>query len=78
LPRYTEYRAYSPVHDAEMARLSIWDNQGREYWTTVVPDGRGWADRRRYHLDTIMDAIEDRRVPPGEVEARPWPPPIGG
>lgn len=65
---FHEARAYSPIHDAEMVRLSLYDTRGGEFFA-LVPSNRGtkWRERRNAILDAIDDAIM-RGDPPGEVE----------
>ena len=66
MPSYSEFVAYSPRHDAEMCRLSMWDANGDEHWLLVKPYGRGWADRRRVCTFVLLDHIETKQ-PAGEV-----------
>ena len=76
MPSYSEFVAYSPRHDAEMCRLSMWDAEGMEHFLLVKPYGRiplgepplvvGWADRRRVCTFVLLDHIETKQ-PAGEV-----------
>jgi len=68
MPTYSEFRSYSPRHDCEMVRLSMWDSDSREHFLLVRPDGRGWADRRRVCTFVLLDHIEAKQ-PAGEVAA---------
>jgi len=65
---YSEFVAYSPRHDAEMCRLSMWDAEHMEHFLLVKPYGKGWADRRRVCTFVLLDHIENREQP-GEVTA---------
>lgn len=67
ISRYSEFVTYSPRHDSEMARLSMWDEQRSEHWLLVKPYGKGWADRRRVCTFVLLDHIE-RGEPAGEVK----------
>lgn len=65
---YREFRFYSPSHDAEVARLSMADDGGREYFAiVVVAAGKGWRERREEALTAIDDAVA-AGAPPGEVK----------
>lgn len=67
---YTEYRAYSPLHDAEVVRLSMYDARGGEFFALVPADAqKKWRERRDEALDTIMDAMDAGQFP-GEVEIK--------
>lgn len=67
---YTEYRAYSPIIDAEMVRLSMYDNRGGEFFALVPAYApKKWRERRDEVLDAIMDAMEAGDHP-GEVEIK--------
>ena len=68
MPTYSEFVAYSPRHDTEMCRLSMWDADSREHWLMVKPYGKGWADRRRVCTFVLLDHIEAKQ-PAGEVTA---------
>ncbi len=51
----------------EAARLSMVDEQGREYFTIVVVDqGRRWRERRDAALTAVEDAIMSG-AEPGEI-----------
>lgn len=68
MPSYSEYVAYSPSHDCEMCRLSMWDDQGGEHWLFVRPYGKGWADQRKVCTLLLLEHIETKK-PAGEVES---------
>lgn len=63
---YREMRYHSIIHDREMARLSMADAHGAEFFAIVETVGKRWRDRREVVLDQIADAIE-RGDRPGEV-----------
>lgn len=68
---FHELRAYSPLYDAEVVRLSLFDKSGGEFFALVPnPNRKGWRDRRNLILDSIDDAMM-RGDPPGEVEVKP-------
>ena len=56
---------YSLQVDAEVARVSGWDDHHQEHWLEVET-GKGYADRRKAAVIAIMDHIEAGN-PPGEV-----------
>ena len=61
----SEYRFFSFLHDMDMVRVSVWDEQGDEYFA-LVPDGTGYAARRAEAVEALELAIEDEQ-PAGEV-----------
>lgn len=63
---YREFRFYSPQLDTEAARLSMVDAHGREYFTVISTESRGYRDRRERALIAIEDAIAAGE-PPGEI-----------
>src|SRR5258708_3153852 len=66
--RYNEYRYYSPILDAEAARLSIVNRHGDEYFA-VVPcgdEGKVWRERREGVLSKVYAAMLSGHAP-GEV-----------
>lgn len=66
---YREFRFFSPLDDAESVRLSVADDQGREYFAIIEAGyGKRWRERRNTALGTIEDAIE-AGLPPGEINA---------
>ena len=64
---YQENRMYSPLFDGDVARISMWDRHGSEFFC-LIPAGYGAAyrDRRDACLEAIETAIAQRRDP-GEV-----------
>ena len=66
---YSEFRQYSPMLDAEVARISVCDERGSEYFM-LVPD-IGWGKRYREQLQATLEQIcnaMDRGAEPGEVK----------
>lgn len=63
---YSEYEAYSPIHDEVMTRVSVADDNGREFWTLVPTYGKGYRDRRSTAIDMCLEAIQ-AGCSPGEV-----------
>lgn len=67
---YSEYRYYSPLHDADMVRLSMTDMHSQEFWTAIPEtNGTRYLERRDDALAAIQQAIE-LGEPPGEVRVR--------
>lgn len=65
---YRELRYYSMQHDAEVARLSLADDRGQEYYAVIeVANGQRWRERREAALCAVDDAIV-RGDEPGEVK----------
>lgn len=64
---YHEFVSYSPVHDCEVCRLSVFDSRGGEFYV-IIPreNGRRWRERRAKALDDIDYAIA-RGMEPGQV-----------
>lgn len=64
---YHEFRQYSPLHDCEMIRLSVFDDRGAEYWM-LLPAGfpRKYRERREHALELIDYAIK-KKLEPGQV-----------
>lgn len=56
---------FSVAHDANVARVSGYDEHSQEHFM-IVETGKGFAERRRDALAKIQDAIEDGHEP-GEV-----------
>lgn len=57
--------------DCDVARLSLADDQGQEYYAIVpVMSGKKWRERRETALDAIDEAIV-RGEAPGEVRVSP-------
>lgn len=64
---YHEFRSYSPVHDAEMIRISVFDARGAEYFILIpAADGRRYRERRDEALEDIDTAIA-QKCEPGQV-----------
>ncbi len=62
---YQEIRHYSPLHDAVMVRLSMFDAHGREYYSLVAPT-RPWREHRAELLTRLMEAMDAGSLP-GEI-----------
>lgn len=69
---YQEIRAYSPIHDCDVVRVSMADERCSEFFMQVpCPDGRrGWRVKRAAALQAIGEAI-DGGLEPGEVLVSP-------
>ena len=69
---YREFRFYSPDLDANAVRLSLADDQGREYYAIVpvAAVGKSWREQREATLSAIDDAIAEGQSP-GEVKVCP-------
>jgi len=63
---YSEFSYYSPIRDRYESRISVPDQNGREYWHVVATDGAGYRDRRRAAIELCVHAIE-LGLSPGEV-----------
>jgi hypothetical protein len=63
---YTEYQAYSPLHDDVVCRVSIGDGRNGEHFALIPLRPRSHRRDRRQALDELVDAIE-AGDPPGEV-----------
>ena len=63
--KYAETRYWSVIHDAEVARLSIANDHGEEFFA-IVPITRPWSEARIDALDGIWSAMQDG-CEPGEV-----------
>jgi hypothetical protein len=64
---YQEFRFYSPVHDSEMVRVSMFNGEGHEFFVTI--DGTYGKSYRKRLEDAVIDieqAIVSGREP-GEV-----------
>lgn len=70
---YTQHYRYSVVRDCSVARLSLFDKRGGEFWIEVPVyqnDGSGripWREVRSAALDRVADAMA-RGDEPGEVD----------
>lgn len=54
---FSEFEAYSPIHDQTMTRVSVPDAQGREYWVLVPTYGKGYRERRNNAISLCEEAI---------------------
>lgn len=66
---YQALRYYSPAHDCDCTRLSIFDGKGGEFFQTVpmtMGQGKAWREERERRLEQIEQAI-DLGLQPGEV-----------
>jgi len=67
---YSEFRYWSPVRDAAMVRLSMANERGAEFWTSIPEDeGKSYRARRDKALETLALAIETG-CEPGRVMTR--------
>ena len=64
--RYHEYHYWCVYRDAYVARVSVVDKNGREFFQIVTRDGRGYRERREKAVEACCDAI-DQGCDPGEV-----------
>ena len=62
---WTDRIYYSIEHDMDVGRISGYDENNQEYWI-VIAAGRGYNERRKEAVVSIMDAIE-RGDDAGEV-----------
>jgi len=61
---YSEFRYYCPVEDCEMARLSISDEKGGEYYMIVKDEGgKKYREARDLALDSIELAMRNGEFP---------------
>ena len=69
---FTQHYRYCVIRDCAVARLSLFDERGGEYWMEVPTDQRDgsgripWREARSAALDRISDALR-RGDEPGEV-----------
>lgn len=70
---WSERVYYSFDHDAEVSRVSGFDDHCQEHFI-VVETGRGYRDRRTAAVDKIMLQIEAGGLP-GEIDGKPKPAP---
>lgn len=67
---YHEFRSYSPLHDCEMVRISVFNERGAEYWMGIpVTAPKKYRERRDKALEAIDYAIEHKLEPGQVVEA---------
>ena len=67
MTHWNERRYYSMDVDAEVSRVSGFDEHCQEHWM-IVETGKGYRDRRNAAVDRIMVSIESGTAP-GEVVA---------
>lgn len=69
--QYRSFRFWSPAHDCQAERLSMWDSQGGEFFVILPLRGSTKQNKmeRQKALEAIADAIE-RGDQPGCVEMR--------
>lgn len=66
---YQVIRYYSTTTDAEMARVSMFDSRGSEFWTEIpAAVGKKWRASRERAVELLANAIESGDEP-GEVIA---------
>lgn len=63
---FSEYHYWSIFRDANVARVSVPDAHGREFFMIVKTDGKGYRARRQEAVSLCMEAIE-AGCDPGEV-----------
>ena len=65
--RVSEYRYWSPVHGAEVSRVSMFNASGHEFWMELpCEDGRAYRAALRDAAEAIDQAINEG-LEPGEV-----------
>lgn len=61
---YHEFRSYSPLHDCEMVRISVFDERGAEYFQIIPASSpKRYRERRDKALDLIDYAISQKMEP---------------
>jgi hypothetical protein len=63
---YSEFRCYSPTHDAMVSRVSMPDDRGDEFYVEVLGEGKDYRKAKAQALDDLIEAIE-MGLPPGKV-----------
>jgi hypothetical protein len=63
---YSEHRHWNVVLGCKAARLSMADDNGREFFMLIPVPQRGWRDARNKALGVIQEAME-MGLQPGEV-----------
>jgi hypothetical protein len=63
--RFAEFRYWSPLHYCNVARLSMVNDKGEEYFCIVPMRGTGKQNKmeKQRALDLIADAIENSAEP---------------
>lgn len=64
---YHEYRYWSPLHDADMVRLTVFDQRGAEYWSLVPASAPRKYRERREHALKLIDYAMEQKMEPGQV-----------
>lgn len=64
--QYSEFRAYSPLKDCLVSRISMADSHGREFWVEVQGEGKAYREAKTQALDDLVEAIE-MGLQPGKV-----------
>lgn len=65
---YQEFFSYSPLTDARMARISMFNGHGHEFFR-MIPAGHGkrYREARLAAVEMIAEAMNSRDAQPGEV-----------
>lgn len=63
---YSEHKRFSIVAGGMVARISVFNSHGHEYWREVDAEGRGYRDRVQQALELIDEAMT-LGCDPGEV-----------
>ena len=63
---FSEYTYYSLVHDCEVSRISVPDENGREFFAIVALEGKGYRERRSEAIQKCLEAMR-AGCEPGEV-----------
>ena len=65
---YQEFKSYSPFHDAVMARISMADERGSEFWIAIpAQSGKPYRTAKAEALEMIQEAMT-QGCQPGEVQ----------
>lgn len=65
---YYEFIQYSPIHDCEVARLTVFDARGAEYFVLLpITTSNRYRHAKIAALDAISETME-RGDKPGEVK----------
>lgn len=66
--QYQEFRAYSPLYDAVMARISMTDDRGQEFYALIpAVSGKPYRTAKAEAIEMIQEAMADG-CQPGEVQ----------
>ena len=64
---YQEFKSYSPFYDAVMARISMTDERGSEYFVLIpTKSGKAYRAAKAEALEMIGEAMA-QDLEPGEV-----------